>query len=315
MPGPQHRGLQFSRHVHAIVERHDFQEHAQESRVRSNMRPVQPIMVIDLFPPERRQLLKLFSELEVQEWEKPTICPGWSVKDIGLHLLGDDIGYLSRTRDQFSNPFFRNKDLHEWKSLVNTINEANDLWVKATARLSSQLLSDLLAWTGNQFHAYVQALDPMAIGGVVSWAGPDPAPMWLDTAREYTERWVHQQQIRDAVNKPGLKERQFFHPVLDTFVRALPLTYQDIAVADATVLKFVVTGEAGDVWYLVGEANRWSLFQDVALQPVTVVTMDQETCWRLFTKGMNKEQARARAAIEGDQTLGEKLLETVAILA
>jgi hypothetical protein len=30
---------------------------------------------------------------------------------------------------------------------------------------------------------------------------------------------------------------------------------------------------------------------------------------------MNKEQARARAAIEGDQTLGEKLLETVAILA
>src|SRR5436190_679935 len=144
---------------------------------------------------------------------------------------------LSRTRDQFSNPFFRNKDLHEWKSLVNTINEA------------------------------------------------------------------------------GLKERQFFHPVLDTFVRALPLTYQDIAVADATVLKFVVTGEAGDVWYLVGEANRWSLFQDVALQPVTVVTMDQETCWRLFTKGMSKNQARERTAIEGDQKLGEKLLETVSIIA
>jgi len=279
------------------------------------MQPVQPIMVIDLFPLERRQLLKLFSELEAEEWEKPTICPGWSVKDIGLHLLGDDIGYLSRARDQFSNPFFCNKDLHEWKSLVKNINEANELWVRATARLSSKLLADLLKLTGNQFHEYVQSLDQMATGSVVSWAGPDRAPVRLDTAREYTERWVHQQQIRDAVKKPGLKEQRYFHPVLDTFVRALPYTYQDIAVTDATVLKFVVTGEAGEVWYLVGEANRWSLFLDVERQPVTAVTMDQETCWRLFTKGMNKEQARARIAIEGDQLLGEKLLETVAIIA
>ena len=68
------------------------------------MQHVQPIMVLDLFPQERKQLLKLFSELEPEEWEKPTICPGWTVKDIGLHLLGDDIGYLSGARDQFSNP-------------------------------------------------------------------------------------------------------------------------------------------------------------------------------------------------------------------
>jgi Mycothiol maleylpyruvate isomerase N-terminal domain len=44
-------------------------------------------MVIDLFPQERKQLLKLFSELEAEDWEKPTICPGWTVKDIGLHLF------------------------------------------------------------------------------------------------------------------------------------------------------------------------------------------------------------------------------------
>ena len=279
------------------------------------MQHEKPIMVIDLFPQERKQLLELFSKLEAEEWEKPTICPGWSVKDIGLHLLGDDIGYLSRARDQFSNPFFRNKDLHAWGRLVKNINEANELWVKATARISPKLLSDLLELTGKQFYEYVQSLDQMATGGVVSWAGPDPAPVWLDTAREYTERWVHQQQIRDAVNKPGLKEQRFFHPVLDTFVRALPHTYKDIPAVNTTVLKFVVTGEAGDVWYLIGEADRWSLSQGVELQPVAVVTMDQETCWRLFTKGMNKDQARAKTAIEGDQKLGEKLLETVSIIA
>jgi len=279
------------------------------------MQHVQPIMVLDLFPQERKQLLELFSELEPEEWEQPTICPGWTVKDIGLHLLGDDVGYLSGARDHFSNPLFRNTDLREWKSLVKHINDANESWVKATARISPKLLADLLERTGQQFYEYMQSLDLTAMDGVVSWAGPDPAPVWLDVAREYTERWLHQQQIRDAVQKPGLKEKAFFHPVLATFVRALPHTYRDIAVADTTVLKFVVTGEAGAVWYLVGEANRWSLFQDVALPPVTVVTMDQETFWRLFTKGMNKEPARARIAIEGDQPLGEKLLETVSILA
>jgi hypothetical protein len=149
----------------------------------------------------------------------------------------------------------------------------------------------------------------------VSWAGPDPAPVWLDNAREYTERWVHQQQIRDAVNKPGLKEKRFFYPVLDTFVRALPYTYRDIPAAETTVLKFVVTGEAGATWYLVREANRWALSQGIELQPVAAVTMDQETCWRLFTKGLDKDQAQAKTAIEGDQKLGEKLLETVSIIA
>ncbi|MBA2285810.1 MAG: maleylpyruvate isomerase family mycothiol-dependent enzyme [Ktedonobacteraceae bacterium] len=273
------------------------------------------MMVVDLFPHERKQLLELFSELEAEDWEKPTICPGWTVKDIALHLLGDDIGYLSGRRDHFSNPFFRNKDLHAWPSLVKNINEANELWVQATTRISPKLLSALLELTGEQFHDYMQSLDPMAINGVVSWAGPDPAPAWLDIAREYTERWLHQQQIRDAVKKPGLKERRFFHPVLDTFVRALPHTYKDMPAPATTVLKFVVMGEAGDVWYLLREADRWSLAQDVELRPTTVVTMDQETCWRLFTRGIARDQARASITIEGDQKLGEKLLETVSIIA
>jgi len=98
-------------------------------------------------------------------------------------------------------------------------------------------------------------------------------------------------------------------------VRALPHTYKDIPVADATVLKFAVIGEAGDAWYLVGEANKWSLYKDTALQPVAMVTMDQETCWRLFTKEMSINQARAKTTIECDQTLGEKLLETISIIA
>jgi hypothetical protein len=59
----------------------------------------------------------------------------------------------------------------------------------------------------------------------VSWVGPDPVPNWLDVAREYTERWTHQQQARDAVGMPGLREPTFMAPVLATFVHALPQAF------------------------------------------------------------------------------------------
>src|SRR6202165_6018421 len=278
------------------------------------MQEVEPVMVVDLFPEERKFLLELFAELEEEDWRRPTVCAGWTVRDIGLHLLGDDIGYLSGKRDGFKNPFFANRDMEGWESLVQNINEANELWVRAMQRVSPALLADLLALTGKQFYEYVASLDLMAMNGAVSWAGPGAAPVWLDIAREYTERWLHQQQIRDAVNRPGLKDRKFFHPVLDTFVRALPHTYRDVAVTDTTVVKLVVTGEARDLWYVVGEVNGWSLYKAVELQAASVVTMDQEICWRLVAKGIDKERARASCTIEGDVELGEKMLETVSII-
>ena len=61
----------------------------------------------------------------------------------------------------------------------------------------------------------------------VSWAGEQESANWFDIAREFTERWHHQQQIRLAVEKPGIMTREFYYPVLDCFMRALPYSYRD----------------------------------------------------------------------------------------
>lgn len=65
----------------------------------------------------------------------------------------------------------------------------------------------------------------------VSWVRPDPVPTWLDVARQDTERWTHQQQIRDVVGMPGLKEPAFLASVLATFVHALPRAFTDVPAA------------------------------------------------------------------------------------
>lgn len=274
-----------------------------------------PVIVIDLFPEERRRLLSLLSGLSEQDWEKPTACVAWTVKDVGLHILGDDLGVISRKRDRFRGLASRGTNIKDWDSLVAHVNEQNEFWVQSTRRISPHLLCDLLEFTGRQLCQCLKSLDPYEIGGAVSWAGPDPAPVWLDIAREFTERWLHQQHIRDAVNKPGLKEPRFLVPALGTFVRALPQTFKDVSASDGTMLRLRITGSSGGEWFLIRRDKKWGLYQDVQGVPGTEVHLDQELAWRLFTKGVHPKEAVQQVTVKGNHSLGLKILEAISIIA
>src|SRR5689334_9169606 len=132
------------------------------------MRQPQPILVAERFPELLHALLELLSGLSLAEWERQTACAGWSVKDVALHLLGDDVGMLSSRRDGFRAC---RASIANWDELVAFINNQNARWVRTTRRISPRLLCDLLRLTGEQVGDYFQALDPYALGGPVDWAG------------------------------------------------------------------------------------------------------------------------------------------------
>jgi uncharacterized protein (TIGR03083 family) len=268
-----------------------------------------PILVLDLFPAERAALLDLLSALTDEEWAKPTVCPGWSVKDVALHILGGDLGNVSRRRDGFQLRSTPGEDL------VTFVNRFNDDWVRVARRLSPRLLVDLLAFSGPQLFDYFASLDLSASGGGVSWAGLDPAPVWLDVAREYTERWLHQQHIRDAVGKPGLTVRRFMAPVLATFVYALPPTFRDFDAPPGTKMHLHIEGEAGGDWYLAREGPGWTLYPGTSVSPDALVDIDQSIAWKLFTKGVTPQEAESASRFEGDRRLGRQVLKAVAIIA
>ena len=276
------------------------------------MKQPQPILIGDLFPELLDSLLDLLSGLSDDEWAAPTVCPGWSVKDLAGHLLGDDVGMLSRRRDGYRRG---NVAIAGWDDLVAFINRQNAEWVETARRLSPRLLCAMLRLTGDQVSEFFQSLDPHALGDPVDWAGPEPAPVWLDLAREYTERWHHQQQIRDAVGKPGLLEPRYLAPALDAFARALPHTYRDVAAAEGTLVALTVTGAACGSWFVLREQASWRLYLDVARQPDAQVVLDQDIAWRLFTRGIGEEAARERAAIAGDQRLAGPILRMVSVIA
>lgn len=112
-----------------------------------------------------------------------------------------------------------------------------------------------------------------------------------------------------------MTERRFVAPVLQTFVRTLPHTFREVEAADGTHVRLTVSGEAGGAWSLVREGQRWLLGRDATEPTHASVTIDQDTAWRLLTKGLTKDQALTRCTFEGDRSLGTRVLDAVAIIA
>ena len=254
-----------------------------------------PILVADLFPELDRLLLELLRGLTLKQWAVPTACAGWSVKDVALHLLGGDLGNLSRRRDGVSDARAAyappGADFGDTPTLVAALNRWNEGWVVAMRRLSGRVLCDLLAATLPQTHAYYRDLDPLALGGPIGWVGPEPAPVWLDIAREYTEHWAHQAQIRDALGASAspIQTQRLYGPVL---------------------------AEAGGEWMAVRQPSGWALRLGVpAATPQATATLDQDTAWRLFTRGLTADTAAQAVRVEGDAELAGAVLRMVAILA
>jgi len=270
-----------------------------------------PLDVRPLFPVERGALLDLLAGLGPDDWRRPTACPGWDVHDVAGHLLHDHIRRLSGGRDGHPGPPFG-----PGETLPAYITRTNEEFVRGTTRqLSPRLLTDLLATLGPQLDAYWARCDPDAPAGFdVSWAAPGvQAPNWLDTAREYTEFWVHQQQMRDAVGRPGATGPELLHPVLDTFLRALPHTLRDHPAPDGASLRIRVPGPAGGRWTAVRAENHWRLGTTDA-PPTAEVGIDADALWRLATRGITPEAARSRATIHGDERLAGAALTLLAIV-
>jgi len=277
------------------------------------LHPLEPVLVIDRLSPLHAELIALLRSLTPDDWSRPTACALWSVRDIAAHLLDDDLRRLSFHRDGQPPPV---GGPMSGADLVAFVNRMNAEWVAVARRMSPRVIVDLLEVTGPWVVELFRATDPFAPAHwAVTWAGEEQSPHWFDVGRDYTERWLHQQQIRDAVGARPLTGRDWLHPVLDLFMRALPVAYRDTPAAEGTSVGVAIEGEAGGRWSVQHEAGRWRLYAGVGPAPAATVTMTDDTAWRLFSKGLRGETARSRIRVHGNQALGAVALGALAVLA
>ena len=209
------------------------------------MKPLEPVLVTHLFSDERAALLDVLRSLDAEQWERPTVCEGWSVGDVARHLVADDLGRLAWQRDGNSASRFSSADAETFEAeLRDFINRQNEQWVETTRRLSPRIIIDLLEWSGRETQAHFESLDPDAPGLGVAWAGESESANWFDLAREYAERWHHQAQIREGADVPLLTAPRLFAPFLATAVRGVPHTLRDVPADEGAHVRLRITGEA-----------------------------------------------------------------------
>lgn len=272
---------------------------------------VGPIREIDA------ELETLLANLGDDAWRRPAV-KDWRVRDVAAHLLDTNLRRLSLDRDGHQpEGVAPPEDPESFQSWVEFLNRLNADWTRAAQRLSPSVILDLLRTTNTQVSSYFETLDPEAPASFgVQWALPSESKVWLDVAREYTEKWHHQQQIRDAVGQPVLEAPHLLRPLIETLLRAVPRAYDGVAAAHGASVLIVTTDLDGGAWLARNDGDRWNLYEGADDATATAsVRMTAERMWRFLMKQTPREDARAESETSGSLELVEPLFEAVAVMA
>ena len=160
-----------------------------------------PILCAHLLRRVDEKLIDLLLSLAPSDWDVQTVAPQWKVRDVAAHLLDTVLRKLSMVRDSW---YVEAVNIRSAQDVVAVVNRLNAEGVTVYRRLSPSVLIDMMKMGCEQSARFHESLDPFAPAAfAVSWAGEVASLNWFDTARELTERWHHQQQIRLATNRPG----------------------------------------------------------------------------------------------------------------
>lgn len=269
------------------------------------------IPVLHLFPKLNSSLIELLEGLTPAQWDSQTLCREWCVKDIAAHLLDTAMRRVSSGRD---NHFAKVSELSSYEELLNYLNSLNASWVDAYKRVSARILVKQLSVAQDDFYEHLLTLDLNAPATFpVSWAGEKQSQTWFDIAREYTERWHHQQQIRLAVGSKPLLEPELYRPFLEVSMLALPYHFRHIEASDEAMLQVNIVGDAGGSWSIVRDKATWK-FTESETADVTQVYIDQNIAWMLFSRGIDISEAQQYWQVSGDYELGTHALKMTAFM-
>lgn len=245
----------------------------------------------------------LLDDLPADAWELTTDLPGWNVHAIASHiahvesmLAGEPDPVVEvGSPDHVKNPFG-----HYMESGVVARRDATP----------SELIAEIRRSAARRREAFL-AHPPMD-----GSADPDrlpPGVTW-DLARLLSNRpidlWMHEQDVRRAVGRPGNLDSQAADHTIGTLTKALPFVVAKLAGGPpGTTVTFEIDGQALGV--LVDERGRGMLDWGAATPDVTL-TMTRETF--AIAAGGRRPVTLADVECQGDAQLAERILAHLAVI-
>jgi uncharacterized protein (TIGR03083 family) len=259
--------------------------------------------IIDALAGEFAAIDGLLSDLDDADWRAPSPCPGWDVRAVVAHLIGTEsmlagVPSPDVTIDRDASPHVR-----------NDIGGFNEAWVVAFADASpSELQARFRAITATRLEA-LRSMDQETWDAEgITPAGPDSYGRFMRI--RVFDCWMHEQDIRDAVARPGHDAGPAVDLTLDEMTGALGFVVgKKAAAAPGTDVTFNVTGGSGrQIHVHVGERAN---VVDALPGPATVtVTMPVGEFTRLA--GGRVHAGDVWVELDGDTGLGRRILENLA---
>jgi uncharacterized protein (TIGR03083 family) len=244
---------------------------------------------IDAFGQTARAMVELGSRLGPADWDRPTECPGWSVKDQYSHVLGIESWLLG--------------EVTERRTVENTSLDVEAYRGHPPEKIIGRL-RDVV--TGR-----LEALR----GGAIDLAEVTPTPFGRDMQYGDFMRyrafdvWMHEQDVRRATRHPGNLEG----PAADCAARILggSLPFVIGKRVEAEPGRVVVFETPVRSWRVEVGEDRRARFSDDTGEPAVRLRMEWETFVRLGGGRVSGSEADVR--ISGDEELAGRVLDRMAI--
>jgi uncharacterized protein (TIGR03083 family) len=284
--------------------------------------PGEPVLA--LLAEEWRSIDELGAGLGEGEWDLPSECPGWTVRDLLSHMVGTERSLLGDPP-----PPGPPSTAH----VRNPVGASNEAWVAARRSLpGAQVLEEFRAVTGRR-------LEELQSLGEAQWAEPGASPIGTVPYREFMEVrvmdcWVHEQDMRVATGRPGHRHGAVAELALRRVASAMGFVVAKKAGApDGASVRFLLVGAArrcvdvevqegrgrvGDLVPLSGveQADTAGDADHASSQPTVSLEMDIELFWRLGCGRVTGEAAldAELVGVRGDVELGRSVVRNMAFM-
>ena len=247
-------------------------------------------------------LAEVSSGLSETEWALPTECPGWDVKDQISHLIGIERAIMGEPVPEWSGPL--------GDHVKNDFAATNDPFVAVRRALSGpSVRAEFVEVTGNR----LAQLDGLTAEG---WATVGYSPLGDVPHAEFMavrvfDSWVHEQDVRRALDRPGGGGNTASEISLDHVQRAMPFVVgKKAGCADGTAVRFDVAGSGSDarVFTIAVEGGRARAVGD-EVAPTVTLSLSSIDFMRLGCGRTTSSQVAGDAVmVDGDAVVGGSVL-------
>ena len=252
-----------------------------------------------------RSIERVCAGLDEARWALPTDCPGWSVKDNLSHIAGSEATLLGRPQPDHVPA--------NAGTLRNGVAERNEVLVDyRRSRRGSEVLAEFREVTAARLDA-LRAMSPEA------WSAESWTPVGPGTYRDFMlirvfDCWVHEQDIRRALGRPGSLEGAPAEHAMERIALAIPYVVGKRAGApEGSSVVFDITGPVRNTLPIGVEGGRARPLASVPEHPTVRLSTDFETFMRLSC-GRGDPAAilsEGRVRISGDEALGRTIVENL----